>query len=122
MEKSMHFRVIAIALLVASVLVFSPTANAKKGKLGFSVDTTTSGVISPTLQMVKIKNVRPGSPAEASGLKPGDRIIELDGHAVDGAPAKTLYDKLSNLQVGDHVRIKLLRGSEPVVIEIVAGG
>ena len=118
----MSIRLTATALLLASALALSPTATAGKGKLGFGVDATTSGVDSPILDMVKIKDVKPASPAAAAGLQPGDRIIELDGVALEGAPASAMYEKLSNLQVGDRVRLKLLRGDKPVQMEIIAGG
>ena len=118
----MRIRLTVTALLFASALAFAPAASAGKGKLGFGVDATTSGVDSPTLDMVKIKDVKPASPAAAAGMKPGDQIIELDGVAIEGSPASAMYEKLSKLQVGDRVRLKLLRGDKSVQMEIVAGG
>lgn len=118
----MRLPAIVLALLITLALAFSPTANAGKGKLGFSVDASTTGIINPTLKMVRIKTVTPGSPAAVAGLKPGDHIIELDGLAVEGAPAKAVYGRLRNLQAGEHVRLELRRSGKPMTVEIVAGG
>ncbi|MBF0142640.1 MAG: RIP metalloprotease RseP [Magnetococcales bacterium] len=35
------------------------------------------------VQVPEIGSVSPGTPAEASGLRPGDRVLEIDGRAID---------------------------------------
>jgi len=61
---------------------------------------------------VKFADVRDGSPAAKAGFKAGDVMVEFDGK-----PIQNLYDFTYALRAkkpGDQVRVKVLRGSEPV--------
>jgi len=65
---------------------------------------------------VKFADIRPGSPADVAGLKPGDVMVEWDGEAINN-----LYDfthQLQNKKVGDKVRVTVLRGAEKIVREV----
>lgn len=57
---------------------------------------------------VLIQKVAPGSPAEKAGIKPGDRIFEIDGHAVNGMGH--LLDVIDSIEPGTKVKMKLHRG------------
>jgi C-terminal processing protease CtpA/Prc len=120
-----EFRVIwkkTFAVLFASVLLLvSSSAIAAKGKLGFGTEATISGFFNPVLRRVKITTVVPGSPAAAAGVMPGDYIVEANGRAIDGAPAREMAKQLKDIGPGAHLRLKLKRGEAFVMADIVAG-
>ncbi len=109
------------AALLAVLLAMASTVVAAKGKLGFATEATSSGLISPVLERLKVAKVRPGSPAAAAGLLPGDLITEINGRPVVGAPAREMAGEFKNMQVGQKLRLKVKRGGGFVSIEIVAG-
>ncbi|HVU46131.1 MAG TPA: trypsin-like peptidase domain-containing protein [Terracidiphilus sp.] len=68
----------------------SGSGNSQRGKLGLAVDNLTPDVrqqfnIPDRVHGAAIESVRPGSAAEDAGLQPGDVIMEVNRHAVDGA-------------------------------------
>jgi hypothetical protein len=68
---------------------------------------------------VKFADVKEGSPAALANLKGGDILVEFDGK-----PVQNLYDftyMLRSHQPGDRVKVKVLRGSEPVEAEVELG-
>lgn len=68
---------------------------------------------------MRLSGIRPGSPAEAGGLKAGDVIVEFDGK-----PVKDLYgytEALYARKPGDSVRIVVLRGTERVTVNVTLG-
>jgi putative serine protease PepD len=56
-----------------------------------------------------VRSVVAGGPAAKGGLAKGDRIVAIDGVAIDGAGA--LVAALASHQPGDHVTITVRRGS-----------
>ncbi len=54
----------------------------------------------------------PDLPAAKSGLKPGDRIVELDGHRI--ARIADVKQQLHQHYAGDRVRIVVLRGDKRI--------
>ncbi len=68
---------------------------------------------------LRITGVRPGSPADAGGLKPDDIIVEFDGTIV-----KDLYsysDALYAHKPGDEVTVVVLRGGQRVSLRVKLG-
>ena len=66
---------------------------------------------------VGVDEVLPDGPAERAGVKPGDRIV-----TVDGVPVKdvdTLYRVLGGERIGRAVRVELLRGVHKLALELV---
>lgn len=65
---------------------------------------------------VLLSGVAAGGPAERAGLRGGDRIVEVAGHAVDD-----IYDytyALEGLAIGEAVPIVVLRDGARVTLEI----
>jgi S1-C subfamily serine protease len=68
---------------------------------------------------LRLTGVRPGSPADAAGLRAGDVIVALGGRAV-----KDLYsysDALYAHRPGEQVDIVLLRGGERRTVTVTLG-
>ncbi|MFB7466244.1 S41 family peptidase [Streptomyces sp. NPDC056224] len=85
--------------------------------------------------LIKVDKVQPGSPAARAGLRAGDRLLNVDGHAVTGLPVTEVVAllrgeagtpvvlNLSRDGVGltETVRREQLR-TEPVTVRQIAGG
>ncbi|MBI2587780.1 PDZ domain-containing protein, partial [Candidatus Azambacteria bacterium] len=59
--------------------------------------------------------IQPGSPAEKSGLKEGDIILELNGTRIDAD--HSLGSLIANRQVGEEVTLKVRRDDETLTIK-----
>jgi S1-C subfamily serine protease len=70
---------------------------------------------------VVVVSVQPGSAAEKAGIKPGDKIVELDGKPV--ANQTQLRHLLGTKYEGDAVAVKVERDKEEVKLDnVVLGG
>jgi C-terminal processing protease CtpA/Prc len=66
---------------------------------------------------VRFADVREGSPAAKAGLRGGDILMEFDGKVI-----QNLYDftyALRTKKAGDEVKVKVLRGTEPVEVNVL---
>lgn len=65
-----------------------------------------------------IGSIEAGSPAQAAGLKPGDRIVALGGRSVD-----SFEDMVRFVQIrpGQLVRVDFVRGDAPQAIDLTIG-
>lgn len=63
-----------------------------------------------------VNSVEPGTPAAASGLKPGDVIVHVDNKAI--ARASELADYVSGLQPGTKATVTVIRNRRPVTTTI----
>ena len=68
---------------------------------------------------VLIQGVRKGSPAEAAGLRAGDRIVEFDGVAV--ANLEEYAAVLFGAHTGQHVMLVAVRDGERITFEAILG-
>ena len=73
----------------------------------------------PRLQVAGayVGRVKPASPAEQAGLRPGDVIVEFNGHAVHNAV--DLESLSSRLRRRDQVALAYVRGGQRTHIELV---
>ena len=67
-------------------------------------------------QAVIINSVTPDSPAEESGLEPGDVITAIDGE--DISDMDTFSETIFNLDPGDEITLTILRSGEEEALEI----
>jgi S1-C subfamily serine protease len=103
--------------------------------LGIEVDESVNRLITRQLDIdgVVILRVTPGSAAAAVGLQgvrnssngsvvPGDVIVEIDGRDIDGVPR--LLSRLDDYQVGDRVRLTVMRAGmrREVTVTLQGGG
>lgn len=83
----------------------------ERGWLGASVRTVPLGVF--------VRAVTPGSPAERAGLKPGDRLVALNGRPVQSY--RTLLRRLSVLGPGTALKLSLQRGAAGLDVKVTLG-
>jgi regulator of sigma E protease len=65
-----------------------------------------------------VAGIKPGTAAEKSGLRVGDRIVELDGRST---PTFDMIGHIASLNPGERVTIRVLRGGQPVNLEATLG-
>jgi len=53
-----------------------------------------------------VRHVVAGSPAAKAGVKPGDRVLAIDGVAVDGEDVLGAQQRLSGA-AGTHVKVRM---------------
>jgi C-terminal processing protease CtpA/Prc len=120
-------RRIAAALGVAISILLARPAGAvdidpHRGRLGFTVYVEVDGsYVKPVLKSVRVQEIEPGSPAEVSGLKVEDVILQVQGKPLAGADAR---DVVGIVQVPPGERLQLLvRGTDGAErqVTIVAG-
>ena len=76
------------------------------------------------VQGIVIVDVRPNSAAEKAGLRGvdierqtvGDIILEIEGHPIQNQ--EDLYRSLDDHDVGDIIRLKVLRGDKTIVVQV----
>ncbi len=72
-----------------------------------------------TRTVAAVAGVEPQSPAEASGLVPGDLVEAIDGTAIDGVEAFAAH--LAQTSPGRLLALRLRRGGQPQTVEIQVG-
>lgn len=104
LSKMTHAKhLLAVVLVVAAGL-----AAAEPGSLGISIAVSTSGILSPNLEQVKITAVKPSSPAEAAGLRANDLITRIEDCKIPGCPGTTAT-KLMGKEAGQTLRLTIQR-------------
>jgi carboxyl-terminal processing protease len=63
---------------------------------------------------------QPGSPAERAGIRPGDRILAVDGQSLEGTDKRRIYELVRG-PGGTEVKLRLQRGDKTVEIAVVRG-
>ncbi len=96
------------------------TGRVRRGEIGVRAQTVT-----PTLaaglglkrdQGAVLADVAPGSPADRAGLSVGDLVLTLDGKPIENG--RQLHVNLYRREVGDVVRLEVLRGEQPTTVTV----
>lgn len=82
-----------------------------RGSLGMELAESDGGV--------RVAGVLPGSPAEAAGLRAGDRLVRILGHDIDGL--KAAREAVAKVEAGRAVPIDVRRGDETLTLTVTAG-
>ncbi len=67
----------------------------------------------------RVRRVRPDSPASAAGLRPGDRLVSIDGQAIADTLELSLI--LGERQPGDQIPVIVRRGRKRVELTVQLG-
>jgi serine protease Do len=67
-----------------------------------------------------VNAVEPGSPADASGVKPGDIVVQVDDKAIDRSAE--FAERMANLPSGTKIALKLIRNRKPMTLSVTTGG
>jgi len=110
----------AIVLACAALLAGAAHA-AGKPVIGLSLSVETDGFFSTTLKKVTITAVKPGAPAEKAGLLAGDELVAANDIPISGTPGGKLKDLMENARPGDHLKLRVHRGSGEQVADVVVG-
>jgi serine protease Do len=81
------------------------------GRAGFSLKGSNLYTAKPILAVC-----RPRSPAGQAGLKPGDRIVEIDGRSI--ARSAEVKEELGRRYAGQKMRMTVLRGKDRIAGEM----
>ena len=89
------------------------TASGRKARLGTIPDHTSIG------PGMRVAGVMPETPAAMAGIRPGDVIVGLSGHCVDGLA--DLARILAQHEPGDSVTVEFHRDGIPLAVDVVLG-
>ncbi len=67
----------------------------------------------------QVESIVAGSPAEKAGLRPGDRIVAVDGEAL--SPRRDLAAVVAGHRVGDRVELTVERGGSQMEVAATLG-
>ena len=91
-------------------------AEANTRSTGFRVSLGTIPSYAESTDGLKLDGVREGSPAEAAGLKEGDKVVKLAGRDV-----KNVYDytqALAEMKAGQQYEVEVVRGDQRLTLKI----
>ena len=110
----------AASNIIDQLIKFGET---KRGWLGVRIQQVTKEIAE--VQQLKepngalIAGVSEGSPAEKSGIKPGDIILEFDGKKIK--TMRNLPKIVANTEVGKNVNVKIWRNKKLISKQLVLG-
>ena len=99
--------------------------NVSGGSLGMEVQDVGPGLAValglPRPAGALVNSVEPGTPAAASGLKPGDVIVQIGDKTIDRSAE--LVEDAADLQTGTKITLKLIRNRKPMTMtmSVMAG-
>ena len=108
-------------LLLLATLLCATAHAAGQPSIGFSLSIETDGFFSTTLKKVTITAVKPGLPAEKAGLQAGDEIVAANDIPVTGTPGSKLSALMNDAKPGDHLKLRVHRGSGEQLVDVVVG-
>ena len=97
--------------------------NVSGGSLGMEVQDVGPGLAValglPRPAGALVNSVEPGTPAAASGLKPGDVIVQIGDKTIDRSAE--LVEDAADLQPGTKITLKLIRNRRLMTMSVMAG-
>jgi len=111
----------SLALTCTTSLLAASALAAGKPVIGLGFSIETDGFFSTTLKKVTVTSVKPGLPAEKAGVLAGDEIVAANDIPIVGTPGGKLKDVLENARPGDHLKLRVHRGSGEQVVDVVVG-
>jgi peroxiredoxin len=97
---------------LAAFMGIKPNFEAKpRGSVGIEVEEKEGGVY--------VKSVLKDGPADAAGLKPGDKLLNVKDRSID--KARDLGRALDQLTAGTKVKVKIQRGEETSTLTVELG-
>lgn len=112
---------LALVLSTASLLAATATHAAGKPVIGISLSIETDGFFSTTLKKVTVTAVKPGLPAEKAGVLVGDEVVAANDIPIPGTPGSKLQGVMENAKPGDHLKLRVHRGTAEQLVDIVVG-
>jgi C-terminal processing protease CtpA/Prc len=101
--------------LALFLLMLAASASAAdQGYFGIGVSVDGDGFLNPTVKSIRIDKVAPNSPAAKAGVSPGDLLVEIEGHPVQGTKADVLKPYMQR-EVGQSTRFLVKKASGEVV-------
>ncbi|HOT45623.1 MAG TPA: PDZ domain-containing protein [Spirochaetota bacterium] len=119
MNKILHFTVILVAVCAVSSGMTACRKGDHKGLLGIVVPVGQEKVRKDAPYV--ITGVYEGSPAYRAGLRPDDRIVQIDGKELDGLEYDHIYNTMLRGPAGTTVTIVVERKGETLVFDVVRG-
>jgi len=110
---------LVLPFLLGFVLLFSScSTDNKKGILGIEVPVGSGKVTQDTPYI--ISGVYEDTPAYKAGIKPGDRIIQVDEMTItNGMKFDEIFSKYLSGKAGTKVTIYIRRGQDNLVFEVL---
>jgi C-terminal processing protease CtpA/Prc len=115
-------------MLIRRLLAFAFTVSlaasahaAGKPVIGISLSIETDGFFSTTLKKVIVTAVKAGLPAEKAGVLAGDEIVAANDIPIAGTPGSRLKSLMEDAKPGDHLKLRVHRGSADQVCDVVVG-
>jgi len=93
------------------------SVQSNRGWIGISVNFASAVLSGSERTVVVIEEVVKGSAAEAAGIRVGDTLTHLDGQNI----SEEVLTSLTKLEVGDLVRMTILRAGRPREVLVEAG-
>jgi Do/DeqQ family serine protease len=106
--------------VVADLIRFG---SVRRGDLGLRVQELTTDLASALglagRHGVVVREVDPASPAAEAGIRPGDAIVSVDGHTIDGRG--DFEARTATLGQGQQLRLEIVREGGARTVSLVAG-
>jgi membrane-associated protease RseP (regulator of RpoE activity) len=112
-EAGMDVEVTSTGIPTVELIAVRSTAGAAPGNPGFG--------FSRVLLPLTVDRIDPGGPAASSGLAIGDRLVAIDGAALQGMLPEGALFLLGNHRPGTTVTLGIERGGVPQTFKIVIG-